>query len=115
MPIERSSPGRITFSWKSKASIYAFIFYTILTVNILFVGHERMKVLQNTKKFDEYIYGILFLIFLIPHFWIPFVGWVKSIFELFNNFLIIHQFRALQMTSQVTKLRGGHFKFVIIE
>lgn len=75
MPIERSSPGKVTFSWRSKASIYAFIFYSILTVNIFIVGSERVRVLQSTKKFDDYIYAILFIIFLIPHFWIPFVGW----------------------------------------
>lgn len=88
MPIERSSPGKVTFSWKSKASIYAFIFYAILTVNILIVGNERIKVLQETKKFDDYIYGILFVIFLIPHFWIPFVGWVsyKIFFIAFTRF-----------------------------
>lgn len=79
MPIERSSPGKVTFSWRSKASIYAVIFYLILTVLIVIVGTERIKVLQNTKKFDDYIYGILFVIFLIPHFWIPFVGWVKIV------------------------------------
>ncbi|KAL7029965.1 hypothetical protein ACKWTF_006447 [Chironomus riparius] len=75
MPIERSSPGKVTFSWRSKASIYAFFFYLTLTVLVIIVGIERIKVLQNTKKFDDYIYGILFVIFLIPHFWIPFVGW----------------------------------------
>ena len=77
MPIERSSPGKVTFSWRSKASIYAFFFYITLTVIIVIVGIERIKVLENTKKFDDYIYGILFVIFLIPHFWIPFVGWVR--------------------------------------
>lgn len=75
MPIERSSPGRVTFSWKSKASIYAFCFYVCATFVVLIVGYERVKILQATTKFDESIYGILFIIFLIPHFWIPFVGW----------------------------------------
>ncbi|CRL04902.1 CLUMA_CG017953, isoform A [Clunio marinus] len=75
MPIERSSPGRITFSWKSRASIYAFFFYTFATVIVVIVGLERIKILGETKKFDDTIYGILFIIFLIPHFWIPFVGW----------------------------------------
>lgn len=75
MPVERSSPGRITFSWKSKASIYAFCFYVLLTVVVVIVGSERIKFMQNTQKFDDSIYGILFIIFLIPHFWIPFVGW----------------------------------------
>lgn len=75
MPIERSSPGKVTFSWKSAASIYAFCFYCFATVIVLVVGYERVKILSNTQKFDESIYGVLFIIFLVPHFWIPFVGW----------------------------------------
>lgn len=74
MPIERSSPGKVTFSWNSWASIYAFLFYCCATVIVVIVGRERIEILANTKKFDESIYGILFIIFLIPHFWIPFVG-----------------------------------------
>lgn len=77
MPIQRSSPGKVTFSWRSRASIYALFFYLILTVIIVIVMTERIKILLNTKQFDDYIYGILFVIFLIPHFWIPFVGWVR--------------------------------------
>lgn len=75
MPIERSSPGKVTFSWKSAASIYAFCFYCFATVIVLIVGYERVKILSNTKEFDDSIYGVLFIIFLVPHFWIPFVGW----------------------------------------
>jgi gustatory receptor len=75
MPIERSSPGRITFSWKSKASIYAFCFYAIETFIVLIVGYERLKILQETQEFDDLIYGVIFILFLIPHFWIPWVGW----------------------------------------
>ncbi|CAO1351461.1 unnamed protein product [Diamesa hyperborea] len=75
MPITRSSPGKMTFSWKSSASIYAFVFYLFATIIVVFVGHERIKILQHTKQFDDYIYGVFLIIFLIPHFWIPFVGW----------------------------------------
>jgi gustatory receptor len=53
MPIERSSPGKITFSWKSKASIYAFCFYFVATIIVVVVGYERILILKNTKKFDE--------------------------------------------------------------
>jgi gustatory receptor len=42
---------------------------------VVIVGLERFKILQNTEQFDEYVYGVIFVIFLIPHFWIPFVGW----------------------------------------
>ncbi|XP_059621633.1 gustatory and odorant receptor 22-like [Phlebotomus argentipes] len=75
MPIERSQPGRITFSWTSYATIYAICFYIFTTVIVIIVGYERVQILQTTRKFDDYIYAIIFVIFLVPHFWIPFVGW----------------------------------------
>lgn len=53
MPIERSSPGKVTFSWRSKASIYAFCFYVFATAIVVVVGYERILILNNTKKFDE--------------------------------------------------------------
>lgn len=108
MPIERSSPGKITFSWKSKASIYAFIFYTILTVNIIIVGNERIKVLHETKKFDDYIYGILFIIFLIPHFWIPFVGWVKL--EISLKLTLLRIFKGVANDVASYKTNWGSFQ-----
>ncbi|XP_031624857.1 gustatory and odorant receptor 22-like [Contarinia nasturtii] len=75
MPITRSSPGRVTFKWKSLATIYAVFFYIAMTVVVFYVGRERIRILSETKKFDEKIYAYIFLIFLVPHFWIPFVGW----------------------------------------
>ncbi|KAI8421933.1 hypothetical protein MSG28_009851 [Choristoneura fumiferana] len=47
----------------------------VATVVVLTVGYERILILRSTKKFDDYIYAILFVVFLVPHFWIPFVGW----------------------------------------
>lgn len=75
MPIQRTSPGRMSFSWKSSATIYAFIFWTVMTIIVLIVARERIQILYTTKQFDEYIYAVIFVIYLIPHFWIPFVGW----------------------------------------
>ncbi|XP_045497998.1 gustatory and odorant receptor 22-like [Colias croceus] len=75
MPITRSRPGTITFSWRSKATVYAICFYIITTFIVLFVGYERVMILRSIKKFDDYIYAVLFVAFLVPHFWIPFVGW----------------------------------------
>ncbi|XP_069969040.1 gustatory and odorant receptor 22-like [Bactrocera oleae] len=75
MPIERSIPGRMTFSWNSAATLYAFIFWIFMTIIVLIVGQERINILYTTKQFDEYIYAVIFVIYLIPHFWIPFVGW----------------------------------------
>lgn len=46
-----------------------------MTVVVLIVGYERIMILRSIRKFDDYIYAILFVVFLVPHFWIPFVGW----------------------------------------
>ncbi|CAG9839493.1 unnamed protein product [Diabrotica balteata] len=76
MPIQRGKIGKITFGWLSGPMIYAYVFYVVTTVMVLLVGYERVDILLNkSKKFDEYIYSIIFIIFLVPHFWIPFVGW----------------------------------------
>lgn len=74
--------GKVTFSWKSFATIYAVIFYICATVVVVIVGRERLTILQTTKKFDDKIYAIVFVIFLIPHFWIPFVGWGELYFQI---------------------------------
>ncbi|KAM3965097.1 gustatory and odorant receptor 22 [Aphomia sociella] len=75
MPITRSRPGTITFSWTSSATAYAFCFYILASVIVLIVGYERVVILHSIRRFDDYIYAILFVVFLVPHFWIPFVGW----------------------------------------
>ncbi|RVE52125.1 hypothetical protein evm_003198 [Chilo suppressalis] len=75
MPITRSRPGMITFSWRSSATAYAICFYIATTIIVLFVGYERIMILRSIRKFDDYIYAIIFVLFLVPHFWIPFVGW----------------------------------------
>lgn len=76
MPIQRGEVGKITFGWTSIPMIYAYFFYAFLTVLVIFVGYERVDILLNkSKRFDEYIYSILFIIYLVPHFWIPYVGW----------------------------------------
>lgn len=76
MPVQRGELGRITFSWCSAATIYAYFFYLITTSLVLMVGYERIIILTTiSKKFDEYIYSIIFIIYLVPHFLIPYVGW----------------------------------------
>ncbi|XP_055381377.1 gustatory and odorant receptor 22-like [Condylostylus longicornis] len=74
MPIIRE-PGAVAFRWISWPMIYAVIVYSIATVIVILVGRARANILLQTSKFDEYIYAVIFLIFLVPHFWIPFVGW----------------------------------------
>lgn len=49
-----------------------------MTIVVYYVGKERIRILGETKKFDEKIYAYIFVIFLVPHFWIPFVGWGKQ-------------------------------------
>ncbi|EAA08342.2 AGAP003098-PA [Anopheles gambiae str. PEST] len=113
MPITRSVPGRITFSWRSAASIYAFCFYLVSTVIVLVVGYERIKVFQTTTKFDEYIYGILFVIFLVPHFWIPFVGWgVAKQVAIYKTMWGAFQVRYYRVTG--TSLQFPHLKLLIV-
>ncbi|XP_055532855.1 gustatory and odorant receptor 22-like isoform X2 [Wyeomyia smithii] len=113
MPILRSSPGRITFNWKSWASIYAYCFYVVSTIVVLIVGYERIKILQNTKKFDEYIYGIVFVLFLVPHFWIPFVGWgVAKHVAVYKTGWGTFQVRYYRVTG--TNLEFPHLKLLIV-
>ncbi|VVC92181.1 unnamed protein product [Leptidea sinapis] len=61
--------------WRSNATTYAICFYIVSTLVVLYVGYERIMILRSIRKFDDYIYAILFVVFLVPHFWIPFVGW----------------------------------------
>ncbi|XP_031341556.1 gustatory and odorant receptor 22-like isoform X2 [Photinus pyralis] len=76
MPIQRGEIGRITFGWFSVPSIYAYGVYLVTTVLVFFVGYDRLLILTTkSKKFDEYIYSIIFLMYLVPHFWVPFTGW----------------------------------------
>ena len=76
MPVQRGKIGRITFSWISVPSLYAYIFYAFTSTLVVLVGYERLIILtKKSKEFDEYIYSIIFVVYLVPHFWIPYVGW----------------------------------------
>lgn len=59
-----------------------------MTVVVYYVGLERIRILGETKRFDEKIYAYIFVIFLVPHFWIPFVG--KRIDKMKKNRRIEH-------------------------
>lgn len=85
-----TSTGKVTFRWKSYATIYAMFFYIAMTVVVYYVGLERIRILGETKKFDEKIYAYIFVIFLVPHFWIPFVGWGK-VFSFLLRFHLIRR------------------------
>lgn len=115
MPITRSSPGRMTFSWRSTATIYAIVFYIVTSVIVLIVGYERMKMLETTRKFDDYIYAILFIIFLVPHFWIPFVGWgVANHVAVYKSMWGTFQLRYYRVTGASLKFPRLKILIVII-
>lgn len=115
MPITRSAPGRITFSWKSRASMYAFVFYTIATAVVLIVGFERIKILRNTEKFDEYVYGVIFIVFLVPHFWIPFVGWgVATEVSRYKTSWGAYQVRFYRVTGESLKFPNLNMMIIMI-
>ncbi|XP_077286504.1 gustatory and odorant receptor 22-like [Arctopsyche grandis] len=113
MPITRSSPGKVTFEWNSLATIYAVCFYLVTTVIVLIVGHERMVILQTTKKFDDYIYAVIFVVFLVPHFWIPFVGWgVAHQVAIYKTSWGRFQVRYYRVTGE--SLKFPHLKVMIV-
>ncbi|XP_017773508.1 PREDICTED: gustatory and odorant receptor 22 [Nicrophorus vespilloides] len=79
MPIERSGKGKTTFRWFSKTTIYAYFIYCVETAFVSVVFRERLLlILKPGKRFDEYIYGIIFLSILIPHFLLPIGAWTNG-------------------------------------
>lgn len=113
MPIIRSAPGTVTFSWKSSATAYAVGFYILTSVIVVIVGYERLQILQTTRKFDDYIYAIIFVIFLVPHFWIPFVGWgVANHVAAYKTMWATFQVRYFRVTGN--SLQFPHLKTLII-
>lgn len=79
MPIDRSGIGLTTFRWTSGMAIYAYILYFFETVYVTVVFKERLLlILQPGKRFDEYIYAIIFLSILVPHFLLPVASWTNG-------------------------------------
>ncbi|KAI4467823.1 invertebrate gustatory receptor [Holotrichia oblita] len=79
MPIERSAKGITTFRWFSGATIYAYSLFVAETIFVTIIFKERLLlVLQKGKRFDEYIYSIIFLSILIPHFLLPIAAWTNG-------------------------------------
>lgn len=115
MPITRSSPGQVTFSWRSGAMRYALLFYALSSVVVLVVGWERLKILQTTQKFDEYVYAIVFVLFLVPHFWIPFVGWgVASHVAVYKTMWGAFQVRYYRVTARTLQFPRLKVMIVVI-
>ncbi|CAO1312193.1 unnamed protein product [Diamesa serratosioi] len=81
MPIMRSPKGsiqeRTTFSWKSKAFIWAYIIYGLESIVVYKIGSQRIAKFRGNeeKPFDEIIYNIIFMSILSPHFLLPVASW----------------------------------------
>ncbi|KAF5280294.1 hypothetical protein FQR65_LT03103 [Abscondita terminalis] len=79
MPIERSGIAMTTFRWTSKTTIYAYCIYGVETFFVLHVLQARVHLLlESGKRFDEYIYGIIFISILSPHFLLPILAWTNA-------------------------------------
>lgn len=67
------------FRWLSKTAVYAYLLFAAETVFVGAVLRERLSLLlQSGKRFDEYIYGIIFISILIPHFMLPIAAWTNG-------------------------------------
>lgn len=67
------------FRWSSTTTIYAYFIFSVETIFVSIVFKERLLlVLQPGKRFDEYIYSIIFLSILIPHFLLPIAAWTNG-------------------------------------
>ncbi|KAJ3649717.1 hypothetical protein Zmor_021442 [Zophobas morio] len=100
MPIERSAKGKTTFRWLSSTSIYAYCIFAGETIFVSMVFRERLNlILQPGKRFDEYIYGIIFLSILIPHFMLPVAAWTNGAeVAKFKNMWTRFQLKYFQVT-----------------
>lgn len=63
----------------SATNIWAYFIFAVETVFVSVVFQERLKlILLPGKRFDEYIYAIIFLSILVPHFLLPIGAWTNG-------------------------------------
>lgn len=63
----------------SKTALYAYFIFMAETAFVAAVFRERLiLILQGGKRFDEYIYGVIFISILIPHFLLPVAAWTNG-------------------------------------
>ncbi|KAF5283827.1 hypothetical protein FQA39_LY04647 [Lamprigera yunnana] len=100
MPIERSGVAQTTFRWTSKTTIYAYVIYSAETVYVLYVLQARVNLLlEERKRFDEYIYGVIFLSLLSPHFLLPILAWTNGVeVAKFKNMWTKFQYKYYEIT-----------------
>ncbi|XP_030746043.1 gustatory and odorant receptor 22 [Sitophilus oryzae] len=99
MPIERNK-GYTTFRWHSPAILWSYLLFTGETIFVSLVFKSRLDlIMQPGKPFDEYVYGIIFLSILIPHFLLPLVAWSNGAEVVkFKNMWTRYQLKYLQVT-----------------
>ncbi|KAH1007446.1 hypothetical protein HUJ04_004676 [Dendroctonus ponderosae] len=104
MPIERLR-GKTIFRWFSANTCWAYFVYTVETIFVSIVFKERLVlILKPGKRFDEYIYGVIFLSILIPHFLLPLGAWRNGQeVARFKNMWTKFQLKYFKMTGTVIK------------
>ncbi|XP_055642714.1 gustatory and odorant receptor 22 isoform X2 [Toxorhynchites rutilus septentrionalis] len=107
MPIMRSPKGvnmpRTTFTWCSKAFLWAYFIYACETVVVVIVAKERINrfITNSDKRFDEVIYNIIFMSILLPHFLLPVASWRNgSEVAKFKNMWTDYQYKYLVVTGK---------------
>ncbi|XP_072932589.1 gustatory and odorant receptor 22-like [Epargyreus clarus] len=106
MPIMRVPKGaktskRTTFNWISKATLWAYLVWSLECIIVVKVGRERLANFQqnSNKRFDEVIYNIIFLSILIPHFLLPIASWRHGPqVAIFKNMWTHYQLKYLKIT-----------------
>ncbi|XP_050348717.1 gustatory and odorant receptor 22-like [Nymphalis io] len=106
MPIMRvhrqtKTTKRTTYNWISKATLWAYLVWSLESIIVVKVGSERLANFQqnSNKRFDEVIYNIIFLSILIPHFLLPIASWRHgSEVAIFKNMWTHYQLKYLKIT-----------------
>lgn len=91
---------RTTFGWCSKAFIWTYFIYSLLTVVVVIVFEDRVSnFLSTAKRFDEIIYNVIFMSLLLPHFLLPVASWRNgSEVAKFKNMWTHYQLQFLKVT-----------------
>ncbi|KOB73874.1 Gustatory receptor [Operophtera brumata] len=101
VPKNAQSAQRTTYHWISKATLWAYLVWSLESIIVLKVGKERLQNFQSNsnKRFDEVIYNIIFLSILIPHFLLPIASWRHGPqVAIFKNMWTHYQLKYLKIT-----------------
>lgn len=91
---------RTTFRWCSRAFIWAYFIYGLLTVVVVYIFKDRItSFLSTAKRFDEIIYNVIFMSLLLPHFLLPLASWRNGAeVAKFKNMWTNYQLQFLKVT-----------------